>query len=62
MLYSDFSSVEGPLEADRAVSRPVVEVKSEEPLGTELLRDTEACQPAPDHAGLPKIHSRRFRE
>ncbi|XP_040819717.1 selenocysteine insertion sequence-binding protein 2 isoform X4 [Ochotona curzoniae] len=52
----------GPLEADRAVSRPVVEVKSEEPLGTELLRDTEACQPAPDHAGLPKIHSRRFRD
>ncbi|XP_058528317.1 selenocysteine insertion sequence-binding protein 2 isoform X2 [Ochotona princeps] len=52
----------GPLGADRAVSRPVVEVKSEEPLGTELLRDTEACQPAPDHASLPKIHSRRFRD
>ncbi|XP_008852807.1 selenocysteine insertion sequence-binding protein 2 isoform X2 [Nannospalax galili] len=40
----------------------VVEEESEEPLGTELQRDPEACQPAPNHAAFPKIHSRRFRD
>lgn len=52
----------GPGGAEKAVSTPMVEVKAEESLGTELQRDTEVCQPAPDHAGLPKIHSRRFRD
>ncbi|XP_008256314.2 selenocysteine insertion sequence-binding protein 2 isoform X3 [Oryctolagus cuniculus] len=52
----------GPGGAEKAVPTPMVEVQAEESLGTELQNDAEACQPAPDHAGLPKIHSRRFRD
>nr|XP_044987669.1 selenocysteine insertion sequence-binding protein 2 isoform X3 [Jaculus jaculus] len=43
-------------------SIPEAEGKSEELLGTELQRDAEACQPTPDLATFPRIHSRRFRD
>lgn len=53
----------GPEETEEPVSStPVVEGESEEPAGTEFQRDPEACQPAPDSATFPKIHSRRFRD
>lgn len=53
----------GPEKTEEPVSStPVVEGESEEPAGTEFQRDPEACQPAPDSATFPKIHSRRFRE
>lgn len=53
----------GPEETEEPVtSTPVVEGESEEPAGTEFQRDPEACQPAPDSATFPKIHSRRFRD
>ncbi|XP_073908486.1 selenocysteine insertion sequence-binding protein 2 isoform X3 [Castor canadensis] len=59
----DQAELTGPGETEESVSStPVIEGKSEELLGTELQRDAEACQPAPDHAALPKIHSRRFRD
>lgn len=58
-----FPLSEGPEETEEPVSStPVVEGESEEPAGTEFQRDPEACQPAPDSATFPKIHSRRFRE
>ncbi|XP_051027283.1 selenocysteine insertion sequence-binding protein 2 [Acomys russatus] len=53
----------GPSKTEEPVSStPVVEGESEEPAGTEFQRDPEACQPAPDSATFPKIHSRRFRD
>lgn len=53
----------GPEKTEEPVSStPVVEGESEEPAGTEFQRDPEACQPAPDSATFPKIHSRRFRD
>lgn len=52
----------GPEKTEESVSTPVVEGESEEPAGTELQRDPEACQPSPDSATFPKIHSRRFRD
>ncbi|XP_062955293.1 selenocysteine insertion sequence-binding protein 2 isoform X1 [Cynocephalus volans] len=53
----------GPGGMDGSVfSSPLVEDRSEELVGTDLQRDTEACQLPPDHASLPKIHSRRFRD
>lgn len=53
----------GPEKTEESVSStPVVEGESEEPAGTEFQRDPEACQPAPDSATFPKIHSRRFRD
>ncbi|XP_023559976.1 selenocysteine insertion sequence-binding protein 2 isoform X2 [Octodon degus] len=45
-----------------ASSTPVVAGQSEEPPGAEFQKDAEACQPAPDQAAFPKIHSRRFRD
>ncbi|KAM6160171.1 selenocysteine insertion sequence-binding protein 2 [Erethizon dorsatum] len=45
-----------------AASTPVVEGQSEEPPAAELQKDAEACQPVPDQAAFPKIHSRRFRD
>uniref|UniRef100_A0A5F5PUL6 SECIS binding protein 2 n=1 Tax=Equus caballus TaxID=9796 RepID=A0A5F5PUL6_HORSE len=42
-------------------SAPVLESKSEEPLGAGL-QEVEACHLAPDSTACPKIHSRRFRE
>ncbi|XP_005408936.1 PREDICTED: selenocysteine insertion sequence-binding protein 2 isoform X1 [Chinchilla lanigera] len=47
---------------EELASTPVVEGQSEEPPATELQKDAEACQPAPDQAAFPKIHSRRFRD
>ncbi|GAB1298184.1 SECIS-binding protein 2 [Apodemus speciosus] len=52
----------GPEKTEESVSTPVVEGESEEPAGTEFQRDPEACQPSPDSATFPKIHSRRFRD
>ncbi|KAL1785047.1 selenocysteine insertion sequence-binding 2 [Sigmodon hispidus] len=53
----------GPEKTEESVSSTsVIEGESEEPTGTELQRDPEACQPAPDGATFPKIHSRRFRD
>lgn len=53
----------GPEKTEEPVSStPVVAGESEEPAGTEFQRDPEACQPAPDSATFPKIHSRRFRD
>ncbi|XP_052013117.1 selenocysteine insertion sequence-binding protein 2 isoform X1 [Apodemus sylvaticus] len=52
----------GPEKIEESVSTPVVEGESEEPAGTEFQRDPEACQPSPDSATFPKIHSRRFRD
>ncbi|XP_021071081.1 selenocysteine insertion sequence-binding protein 2 isoform X2 [Mus pahari] len=53
----------GPEKTEESVSStPVVEGESEEPAGTEFQRDPEACQPTPDSATFPKIHSRRFRD
>ncbi|XP_021119381.1 selenocysteine insertion sequence-binding protein 2 isoform X2 [Heterocephalus glaber] len=45
-----------------AASTPAVEGQSEDPPGAEVQKDADACQPAPDQAGFPKIHSRRFRD
>uniref|UniRef100_A0A8D2D461 SECIS binding protein 2 n=1 Tax=Sciurus vulgaris TaxID=55149 RepID=A0A8D2D461_SCIVU len=53
----------GPEEMEESVSSsPATECKSEEPLDTELQKDTDACLPASNLAGFPKIHSRRFRD
>ncbi|XP_058422021.1 selenocysteine insertion sequence-binding protein 2 isoform X2 [Diceros bicornis minor] len=52
-----------PEEMEEAVSStPVVESKSEEPLGAELQKEVEACHLAPGSAACPRIHSRRFRD
>lgn len=53
----------GPEETEEPESStPEVDGESEEPAGTQFQRDPEACQPAPDSAAFPKIHSRRFRD
>ncbi|XP_047382500.1 selenocysteine insertion sequence-binding protein 2 isoform X6 [Sciurus carolinensis] len=53
----------GPEEMEEsASSSPATECKSEEPLDTELQKDMDACLPASNLAGFPKIHSRRFRD
>ncbi|XP_013012741.2 selenocysteine insertion sequence-binding protein 2 isoform X3 [Cavia porcellus] len=45
-----------------ASSTHAVEEQSEELPGPELQKDPKACQPAPEQASFPKIHSRRFRD
>ncbi|XP_014445584.1 selenocysteine insertion sequence-binding protein 2 isoform X2 [Tupaia chinensis] len=53
----------GPRAVDELAScTPAIEDQPEEPLGTEQQRDTGAYPLAPEHPGLPKIHSRRFRD
>lgn len=53
----------GPRAVDELAScTPAIEDQPEEPLGAEQQRDTGAYPLAPEHPGLPKIHSRRFRD
>lgn len=62
-MHSDFLTPEVSGGAEEpASSTHAVEEQSEELPGPELQKDPKACQPAPEQASFPKIHSRRFRE